>query len=224
MQAKNENKNMIAPMIAPGIVLGILAVINGFVQFNVFLKMYCAYILIAVVVISFAILKSKAARVCMYVLLSYHILAMNFPRFYSILYPDNNMEEDIVWAVYNKKSLLLLFLTALMITFVFYLLNRFLWKSDSLWLCNIIIYSLVVTGIVYSILANIWSYTLPKYLIKSVVWIATFFFFRLLMRNKVGVTSKICKLSLLVSVILFPGIVTGITLIAKEVVKLYTIV
>lgn len=212
MQIKSEAKYFIIP----GIMLCQLSFWNGSQQFEVISRGELIYILISAVILCLGVKQIKGAKISMYVFLFYQILAFWYPSFYSILYPYNNMEEDLGWAVYDMKSLVMMFVISIIIIMGMSLLNHLFWKARSLWLCNMFIVSWLIMRIIVLKLG------MTPYFVKSGVWIAVFLLLWWLTRKNAAVFSKKNKISLAVFIFLVPGLIAGIVFVSKDSVKLKT--
>ncbi len=210
----NEKKYFIVP----GILLFLISFLDGLYQFNVISYASLIYLLIAALVLCLGIIGIRGARTIMYVLLCYHILSIWYPSFYSMLFPYNNMEEDIIWAVYDFISLFMIFVLSLVVILVLYFLNHFLWKVRTLWLCNMIIGSLIIMEITVLIFGMIKGLVLQSF-VKAGLWIAAFLVLWRLTRGDSGLASKKSKILLAVFIFLVPGIISGILLLSKNNVK-----
>jgi hypothetical protein len=187
-----------------GLCLCALSLKAGMNQFEVMNGIMPLYFAISAAAVFLAIKGSRIARAVMYLLLCFHTLALYYPQFYARIYPNNNLEEDLGWAVYDKFSVGILFLLALGITLLLWFLNRFVWKQNSLWICDLITASLLATDLISGVLGiNNLSYGFNmSHLIKSGIWILSFFIFWILSRKCTASFSK-ARLAFLAAAILF---------------------
>lgn len=213
---KVQTKGDAKYFIIPGIMLCRLSFWNGSDQFEVIPGAELIYILILAVILCLGVKQIKGAKMSMYVFLFYQILAFWYPSFYSILYPYNNMEEDLGWAVYDMKSLVIMFVISVIIIMGMFLLNRFFWKARSLWLCNVLIVSWLIMRII------VFKLGMTPYFVKSGVWIFAFLLLWWLTRKNAAVFSIKNKISLAVFIFLIPALIAGIVFVSKNSVKLKT--
>lgn len=71
------------------------------------------------------------------------------------------------------SSLFMIFVLSLVVILVLYFLNHFLWKVRTLWLCNMIIGSLIIMEITVLIFGMIKGLVLQSF-VKAGLWIAAF--------------------------------------------------
>lgn len=232
MQMKMRNINIIFI----GFVLCGLALLDAsFFHFNIIPNTRLVYFILAVVVTALYIKRIKGAGLLMCAMFFYHILSICYPSFYNMLYPYNNMEEDILWAVYDKQSLAMIFMAALGIALILYILNRFFWKIDSLWLCNMTFAFLFVIKLISTFpgVMKFWGLTvvpsgyllyrllgrLGEYPVLAAAWINAFFICCLLTKKRGIILSLKSRVSLTISVFMLPGILIGLVAFSLEIVK-----
>ncbi|MBQ8298280.1 MAG: WG repeat-containing protein [Clostridia bacterium] len=94
---------------------------------------------------------------------------VGYPGWYQRMYPFNNLEEDLSWAVYDLESVTIIVLIALILTFLLYFLNRKWWKLDGLWACNLVVGFLFMYVGMDSVFDNI-EHSEFLWLLALVVW------------------------------------------------------
>ena len=92
-----------------------------------------------------------------------------YPIWYQRMYPFNNYEEDLSWAVYDLESITIIVLITLILTFLLHFLNEKWWKLNGLWACNLVVGFLFMYVGMDSVFDNI-EYSELLWLPVLVVW------------------------------------------------------
>lgn len=159
-------------IVSAGVLLCIISYWNGLSQqYNLFAGIEYVYLLLAAFVTGMAVLKIKHGRALFYFVFCYQVLAMLCPMLYDFVYPDNNLKEDISWNVYDAETLVFILVVSAVITILFYRLNKVWWKTDSMWIFNVITGAFVMGAglfmlqIVLPVLSVVIKYASPAILI-----------------------------------------------------------
>lgn len=78
----------------------------------------------------------KYAEILTCQLYLFYCFVLQWPDFYLKLYPNNNLEEDFGWGIYSTQIVYTMFAAACVVLFLFWVLNRVLWKSSLLRIVN----------------------------------------------------------------------------------------
>lgn len=78
----------------------------------------------AVLNVVFGCLGVRGSRILTYFLILFFSLAVLWPSMYQKAYPNNGLGEDLFWNVYDAQAVLALMTAAILLTVIFWILNR----------------------------------------------------------------------------------------------------